>query len=174
MLDLETLATGPDCVILSFGAVKFDPFDDTAPMDKALYFRLDVDEQIAMGRDVNDGTVEWWQRQPKAVQEAAFGGDDRTSMDEFTKQLNKFVVGCDRIWAQGPVFDIVILENLYRQLGKPCPWNYYSIRDSRTLLKALGDSRNAGKNELHDALADCVYQAKAVQDAVKRYELTQL
>jgi hypothetical protein len=71
------------------------------------------------------------------------------------------------------VFDIVILENLYRQLGKPAPWQYYTIRDSRTLLKALGDDREPGAL-LHNALADCVSQAEAVQSAVRRYKLTEL
>jgi len=71
------------------------------------------------------------------------------------------------------VFDIVILENLYRQASKPAPWPYYTIRDSRTLLKALGDDREGGAN-LHNALADCVSQAEAVQSAVKRYKLTEL
>jgi hypothetical protein len=72
-------------------------------------------------------------------------------------------VGANCIWAQGPVFDIVILENLYRQLGKPAPWNYWQIRDSRTLLSTYGDPRDKNSAGLHNALADCVSQAQAVQ-----------
>lgn len=173
MLDLETLATSPDSVILTFGAVKFDPFNSTADMSNGLYFRINVDEQIALGRNVDEGTVTWWGTQSEEVREEALGEHDRVSLDDFTKELNRFVVGVDRIWAQGPVFDIVILENLYRQLGKPTPWPYYLIRDSRTLLKALGDTRKGGPL-LHNALADCVSQAEAIQDAVKRYNLTTL
>lgn len=171
MLDLETLATSPDCVVLTFGAVKFDPFTDT--IDKGMYIRLDVDEQIALGRRVDEGTLEWWGRQNEQVREEALGEGNRITLDDFTRQLNQFLVGANRIWAQGPVFDIVILENLYRQVGKPAPWPYYTIRDSRTLLKALGDDREAGA-DLHNALADCVSQAEAVQSAVKRYKLTEL
>lgn len=173
MLDLETLATSPDSVILTFGAVKFNPFDQDVEMNQGLYFRINVDEQIALGRHVDDGTVAWWGNQTDEVREEALGEHDRISLEEFTKELNKFVVGVDRIWAQGPVFDIVILENLYRQLQKPTPWPYYLIRDSRTLLKALGDTRKGGAL-LHNALADCVSQAQAIQHAVKKYNLTQL
>lgn len=173
MLDLETLATSPDSVILTFGAVKFNPFDQDVEMNQGLYFRINVDEQIALGRHVDDGTVAWWGSQSEEVREEALGEHDRISLEEFTKELNKFVVGADRIWAQGPVFDIVILENLYRQLQKPTPWPYYLIRDSRTLLKALGDTRKGGAL-LHNALADCVSQAQAIQHAVKKYNLTQL
>ena len=49
MLDIETLATSPDAVVLTFGAIKFDPFNTSTPMSDGIYFRLDVDEQIALG-----------------------------------------------------------------------------------------------------------------------------
>ena len=173
MLDLETLATSPDAVILTFGAIKFDPFDSSKEMSDGIYFRIDVDEQIALGRRVDQGTVDWWGTQSAEVREEALGETDRVGLEDFTKALNKFVVGATRIWAQGPVFDIVILENLYRQIGKPAPWQYYSIRDSRTLLKALGDDRKGGAL-LHNALADAVSQAGAVQSAAKRHKLVEL
>lgn len=173
MLDLETLATNPNSVVLTFGAIKFDPFDASKEMSDGLYMRIDVDEQIKLGRSVDPGTVEWWGTQSEEVREEALGEHDRVGLETFTQTLNRFLVGTNRIWAQGPVFDIVIIENLYRQLGKPCPWLYYNIRDSRTLLKALGDSRKGGAL-LHNALADAVSQAEAVQDAVSRWELTEL
>ena len=173
MLDIETLATSPDAVILTFGAIKFDPFDSSKEMSDGIYFRIDVDEQIALGRRVDQGTVDWWGTQSEEVREEALGETDRVSIEDFTKALNKFVVGATRIWAQGPVFDIVILENLYRQIGKPAPWQYYAIRDSRTLLKALGDDRKGGAL-LHNALADAVSQAGAVQSAVNRHKLVEL
>ena len=173
MLDIETLATSPDAVVLTFGAIKFDPFNPSIQMSDGIYFRINVDEQIDLGRRVDEGTVAWWGTQSAEVREEALGETDRVSLEDFTKALNKFVVGATRIWAQGPVFDIVILENLYRQIGKPAPWQYYSIRDSRTLLKALGDDRKGG-TLLHNALADAVSQAEAVQSAVKRYKLVEL
>lgn len=171
MLDIETLATSPDAVVVTFGAVKFNPFGSSVDGDKSIYFRIEVDEQIRLGRCVNDDTVLWWEKQAPAIREEAFGESNRVSLEYFTAQLNKFLVGTDRIWAQGPVFDIVILENLYRQLQKPAPWLYYNIRDSRTLLKALGDDRVVGKVGLHNALEDCISQAQAVQSALRRYNL---
>jgi len=173
MLDIETLATSPDAVVLTFGAIKFDPFNPSIQMSDGIYFRINVDEQIDLGRRVDEGTVDWWGTQSAEVREEALGETDRVSLEDFTKALNKFVVGATRIWAQGPVFDIVILENLYRQIGKPAPWQYYSIRDSRTLLKALGDDRKGGAL-LHNALADAVSQAGAVQSAVNRHKLVEL
>ena len=89
-------------------------------------------------------------------------------VEEFLNQLNKFVVGADNIWCQGPVFDIVILENLYRQVERPTPWQFWQIRDSRTLFGVHGDPRGKGAKGAHNALIDCYYQAQAVQQVYKQ------
>ena len=167
MLDCETLSTRPDATILTFGACKFSPYNQEE-ITQGIYFRINVDEQISLGSHVDDNTIAWWGEQADDVREEALGDGDRISLDEFTKQLNRFIVGCDNIWAQGPVFDIVILENLYRRMGLPCPWQFWQIRDSRTLLSSLGDPREKNKAGLHNALEDCVSQAQAVQQVYKR------
>ena len=100
--------------------------------------------------------------------EEALGESDRVSLDTLYRDLNKFLVGVDNIWAQGPVFDIAILENLYRQCGWPTPWQFWQISDSRTLFKTHGDPRVKGKAGLHNALEDCVSQATAVQQIYKK------
>ena len=71
------------------------------------------------------------------------------------------------------MFDIVILENLYRQMGLPCPWQFWQIRDSRTLLSSLGDPREKNKAGLHNALEDCVSQAQAVQYVFDKAGITE-
>ena len=172
MLDLETLSTRPDATILTFGACKFSPYNQE-PIDKGIYFRVNVDEQIALGRHVDDNTIEWWGKQSADVYDEAFNPADRITLEQFTQELNRFIVGCDNIWAQGPVFDIVILENLYRQMGLPCPWQFWQIRDSRTLLSSLGDPREKNKAGLHNALEDAVSQAQAVQYVFKQAGITE-
>ena len=172
MLDLETLSTRPDATILTFGACKFNPYAQE-DITQGIYFRVNVDEQIALGRHVDDNTIEWWSKQAEDVYAEAFDPNDRISLEEFAKELNRFIVGCDNIWAQGPVFDIVILENLYRQMGLPCPWQFWQIRDSRTLLSSLGDPREKNKAGLHNALEDAVSQAQAVQYVFKQAGITE-
>ena len=44
MIDLETLSTRPDATVITVGAIKFNPFDDSEP-HSGLYLRLNVDEQ---------------------------------------------------------------------------------------------------------------------------------
>jgi hypothetical protein len=170
MLDLETLGTQPGCVILTLGAVKFDPYTMNDP-GPGLYVRPDADEQIARGREVQQDTLEWWMRQAEDVREEALGVDGRIPVEEMYRQLNRFLVGVNNIWCQGPVFDIAILENLYMQYGWPTPWQFWQIADSRTLFKVHGDPRVKGKTGLHNALEDCVSQATAVQQVYNKLGL---
>ena len=132
MIDLETLSTKPNAVILTIGGVKFDPYSNTEPTN-GMYYRIDVDSQTAMGRDVMEDTVEWWGKQAEDVREEALGDHDRIDLKYFIKQLNKWSVGVDVFWCQGPLFDFAILQHFYAQMKVPVPWNYWQIRDSRTL-----------------------------------------
>ena len=168
MLDLETCGTVADCVVLTLGAVKFDPFDFDKEPDQPFYIRINVEEQTERGRIVDPNTIHWWSQQPQAAQDEAFGEDGRISMDELTVQLNRYIVGADKIWAQGPLFDIMILENFYKMLGKPAPWQYYQIRDSRTVFDMGDDSAKTMNGNAHNALADSFCQAKAVQAIYKQ------
>jgi len=167
MLDLETLGTRPGCVILTLGAVKFDPYSLQEP-GPGIYFRVDVDEQTALGREVQEDTLAWWISQADDIREEALGENERVSLDTLYRDLNRFLVGANNIWAQGPLFDFAILENLYRQMGWPTPWQYWQIRDSRTLFGVHGDPRVKGKAGLHNALEDCVSQATAVQQVYNK------
>ena len=167
MLDLETLGTRPGCVILTIGAVKFDPYSLKEP-GPGIYMRVDADEQIAKGREVQEDTLKWWMDQAEDIREEALGEADRVSVEYMYTELNRICVGVQNIWAQGPVFDIAILENIYRQYGWPTPWQFWQIRDSRTLFGVHGDPRVKGREGHHNALADCVYQAQGVQQIYKR------
>jgi len=138
MIDLETLGVEPDSVIMTLGAIKFDPFADTEP-HSGLYLRGDVEEQTEkFNRSIDDNTLAWWSKQDQAIQDEAFGEHtDRVGVQEMLKQLNKWAVGLDYIWCQGPTFDFVILQSLYKEAQKPVPWNYWQIRDSRTLFAMM-------------------------------------
>ena len=174
MIDLETLGVEPDSVVMTLGAIKFDPFSDAEP-HTPLYLRGDVEEQSEQyGRSIDDNTLAWWSKQPQAIQDEAFGEhSDRVTVQEMLRQLNKWCVGLDYIWCQGPTFDFVILQSLYKAAEKPAPWNYWQIRDSRTLFSMMPqDPRKAIQEELHNALADCYYQAKCVQQSYKHFGVT--
>ena len=171
MLDIETLGLTPNCVILSLGAVKFNPREGII-YPGGLHLILDVNQQLEVGRAVDETTVEWWSKQHPQVIEVALSEHNRISLESFNASFNKFLVGVDEIWAQGPAFDIVILENLYTQMGWPKPWHHWQIRDSRTLFAVHGDKRIKHQEKMHNALEDAKSQAQAVIGVFEKLNLT--
>jgi hypothetical protein len=171
MIDLETLATGFDATVLTIGGVKFDPNNISQPMQE-FYYKFDVDEQTARGRKVDENTITWWGKQSKEVQEDALGEEGRTPVIEVLKALNKWCVGVDSIWCQGPAFDIVILENMYKEWQHHLPWNFWQIKDSRTLFQIMPkDPRKEINFQAHNALEDSKVQALCVQQSIKQLGL---
>jgi hypothetical protein len=167
-IDLETIDTKPSATILSLGAVKFNPLNDSEPHSE-LYIKIDIDEQDSLGRTASDDTIAWWGRQDPAIMEEAFDPEGRLSVAETFKQINKWAVGIDVLWGQGYGFDMTILEDLYRSAGMPIPWNFWQVRDSRTLFACLErDPRKDMQSNLHNALADAYYQSKAIQIAYNK------
>ena len=154
MIDLETLSTNPEAVILTVGGVKFNPYNTVEP-SQGMYFRVDVDSQTAIDREVMQDTLDWWSTQPKEISEEALGDKDRISLEDIIKSINKWSVGVDVFWCQGPLFDYAILQNIYKQLGHPVPWQYYQIRDSRTLFSLVPRDPKEKRDSMHNALADC-------------------
>ena len=162
MIDLETLSVNPEAVILTLGAVKFNPYTDQLPYDP-LYFKVDVDAQTALGRHVDENTLNWWATQPQEIVEDALGEGDRIGLDDTIKKLNRWSVGVEVFWCQGPLFDYAILQNFYKNLNQPVPWNYWQIRDSRTIFNLLPADPSERREEKHNALADGDYQARKLQ-----------
>jgi len=165
MVDLETLATSPDAVILTIGAVTFDPASNKI-FDK-LYYRVDIESCDRLGMTVNDDTVEWWSKQAADVQTEAFAEDNRVPIEEVIEKFHKFAWNCDAFWSHGATFDLVILDCYYRKLNKVPPWNFWQIRDTRTLFD-LGYDPEMPKEGLHNALEDANRQAIGVQTIYRK------
>ena len=106
MIDLETLDSP---TVATIGGVKFDPnhIKDTT---QHFYFRFNVDEQLSKGRTTSKDTLDWWATQEQSVVDEALGDHDRTPVLTVLQKLNKWCVGVDTIWCQGPAFDIVYLK----------------------------------------------------------------
>lgn len=169
MVDLETLSTRHDAVILTLGGVKFNPFTKQEPSDP-IYLKFDADWQILQGRSYDDDTVAWWGRQDLEIQEEAMGEEGRVSVDEGMELFRKWVWNSDTIWANGSIFDVMVLENLCHQNKLPVPWNYFDVRDVRTIFN-LGIHPGMDKSALHNALADAYEQAIGVQNVITQLGL---
>ena len=168
MVDLETMATGPNATILTLGAVHFNPYGNG--YGDRLYFRVSIDDQDALAREVDPATIEWWGKQDPVIMEEAFSDEDRVPLADAIDQFHKFAWGCSTFWSHGATFDLVILENLYRQVGKPLPWNFWQLRDTRTLFD-LGVDPDMPKAEKHNALQDAIRQAVGVQNIYAKLKI---
>ena len=170
-IDIETLGSYPDTVVLTIGGIKFDPMADDG-LHSQFYYRLNADEQIEKGRTITETTLEWWDKQDEEVKKEALETTGRVSTEQSLKALNKWLVGVDKIWCQGPVFDIGILENLYRQIGLHHNWPFYIIRDSRTLFSLMDkDPRKEIDFAAHNALADAIVQSLCIQKVYKKLDI---
>ena len=65
---------------------------------------------------------------------------------------------------------MVILEDFFDNFGHHKNWFYWQVSDCRTLFKLMPkDPRTDIQEDLHNALADCFYQAKCVQKSFKHF-----
>ena len=171
MIDLETLDTLPTATILTIGAVKFDPYGDEInnPTCESLYVRVDIDSCDKLGCTVSDSTIEWWSRQSKEAQYEAFDAGNRVDIAYAMHQLYKFARGTKNVWSHGSCFDVIMCEELFRKTNRAIPWKYYNVRDTRTLFD-LGIKADMPEITAHDALADALNQAVAVQGIFRKLQ----
>jgi len=165
MIDIEGLATTHNALILTIAAQSFDPFG-TGYIDRQYYARITLESQE--DREINDETVIWWSSQG-AAQEEAFNENDRIPLNDALDGLYKIAWQHDLIWAQGPTYDINILEHAYRSRGKKQPWQYYKIRDNRTVLALWPDHPKPPTS--HHALEDCRRQIDILQATLQHLNI---
>jgi hypothetical protein len=170
MIDIESLDTSPNCVILTIGAVRFDPRG--MGIVERLELRPTIDEQTEkFNRVINEDTLRWWGEQSPEALDEAMGDRDRVSFSDCMEALYKFCWNRRAVWSNGASFDIVAMESAWRNLGMRIPWPYYTVRDTRTLYEIAGVSlkdKKYGTSTTHKAVEDAEHQAIVVQDAYRK------
>jgi hypothetical protein len=169
MIDLEGLGTGPDTTILTIAAQSFDPLG-SGYNERKYYARVTLESQE--NRSIQQGTIDWWATQPAAARDEAFHEQDRIPLDQALDELGRLIWQSNRVWAQGPTYDMNILEHAYKSYGKPIPWQFYAVRDSRTVF-ALWPGLPKPPTS-HHALEDCRRQIELLQITLKHLNVTEL
>lgn len=172
MIDLETLGTTPDAVVLSLGAVVFDPYSSVQGPTFYVEFTNFLERQTDQGRTINPNTVLWWMQQNQGAREVfqpretdvtrcspLFGA---SAFSAFVKEN-----GCDRVWAKDPDFDVVILRSFFNSInrGEAFPFKYNAGRSVRTVMDMPFAKHRASPAVAHNALADAIQQATDIQGA---------
>lgn len=160
MIDLETMGTGPQAAICAIAAVPFCL--ETGNTGDPFCTNVDLATSMEQGMEVNASTIYWWLNKDLAVREAL--GKDARPLRTVLQQLQAWkMMNCDfgvKVWAKGPSFDLVILDEAYRLCGYQEPfWHYAHERCVRTYLDGMEDEvkedvpfEGDPHNPLHDAL----------------------
>lgn len=161
-LDTETLGTRAGCVILSIGAIAFDPHKGT--LGPKIYITINQKSSEQYGLWVDRGTLAWWMRQsPEAravLEETRSGG---VSLPDALDQLSAFFRQCGpdvRVWTLGADFDLPLLVHAYAITGKRQPWRYINSRCFRTLKNLFPKVTIERAGVHHNALSDAEHQAR--------------
>lgn len=165
MVDIESLDVLPTGVILSIGAVKFDPL--AGRMGEEFLRNIDTASCTALGMTIDPETQEWWKRQSPEAWAAT--QDNQVPIRDALAEFAAFSQGdapdaeLALIWCKGPSFDFTMLTNAYRVCGIPLPWQFRQERDLRTAIQLAQDlygfEKPAHLGVLHSALDDARHQA---------------
>ena len=157
MIDLETLGTKPNSVILSIGAVAFD---ENGIHDE-FYVNVDLENSMALGFSIDPSTVYWWLKQSSEA--GAVLGKNLTIADKAIKEFCSFVCRNEpsEVWANSPSFDCVMLKSYFNKCDHGEPWAFWIERDYRTFLSLTSASR-VYPSIAHNALEDAKAQAQTL------------
>lgn len=172
VVDLETLGATPDAVVLQVAALTFEQAKGGAIFDDfGDPFNMYVDPGLQAGRKINGGTVAWWLAQSaEARGMIAAGIHEAGSLGTVLARFVAWVAlqrPFERVWCRGQDFDLGILRHALDESGLQLPWRYDAGRDTRTLYEAtFSEGRTTmGSGIAHDALSDCITEARMIQDA---------
>jgi hypothetical protein len=171
MIDIETLSTKNNALILTIGAIKFSREKDIESLKDTdnFYKRIDIKSCKKLNMDIDNDTVQWWNKQSKDVRYEAIENKDRQDIKDVLLELTNFIKDCKYVWANSPNFDCVILENAYRYCNLEIPWKYWNLRDCRTIYD-LGNTslKSITAETKHNSLDDCYNQILCLNKAYKK------
>lgn len=177
MIDLETFGTRSNSVIVSIGAVAFDPC--SAAIGDRFHHAIDVRTATNRGLKIDSSTVLWWVEQSAEARSALVDKVKRASslewvLSQFSSFLlrvagSQYQVKDALVWGNGADFDLALLQQAYEAIGQEKPWKYNASRCYRTMRSEFGIEADYVKPALaHDALEDAIAQAKTLQNIFAR------
>lgn len=164
MVDLETKGNKPGCMILSIGAVFFDPA--TGKLGDQYYKVVGPDGQKERGLHEDASTMAWWAEQSEEARKVLVEHEAcATTLEDGLRSFNKFLESADgglkqvKVWGNGADFDNAILAVAYMAHQQHTPWAFWNNRCFRT-LKDIVTIKMEKKLVAHNALNDAIMQAE--------------
>lgn len=169
MVDLETLSTDSNGLILSISAVQFD--FETGEIGSIFNMGVNIHQQIVKGAHLDGNTIEWWLQQDTSAF-ANVRGMYRRPVDEVINEFNCFIVDnkIKNMWGNGCTFDNVMLRNMYKRHSRVFPLEFWADRDVRTVVDIFGIDRREipFTGTKHNGVDDCRYQIEYITNKTYR------
>ena len=191
VLDLETLGSVNNSVILSVGMVAVDSTKDYT-FDELIkdgyYAKLDVKSQVDAGRKIHKDTLQWWSEQGEAAQHILKPSPKDMHWSKLRENMISWLTdqGVDihkvKVYSRGSHFDFGLLHDLFRITEgvsqDDLPWRYWNIHDSKTVVFTLlgRDVWDMGVEPEgfihHDCLHDAAREYLTIQTALYMFQDT--
>lgn len=173
VVDLETLSTRLDAVVVATGFVIIDRTDSTYHELHTYYAPLRFDNQLGH-RHVDGDTMRWWMKQNDIARgefaKTEFGITLSKSLSEMTDLFNQYQI--DEVWSKGANFDIAILEYYMKTMTSTEAWTYKKPRCFRT-IQALFPDCTENTPVKHHALEDARDEAKELHRITQKHFMRQ-
>lgn len=164
MIDTETLGTTPGSAILSIGAVMFG----MDGLGETFYAPISLGSCAAVGLSIDPATVQWWMEQSDQARAAAFPTDAAPLQQVLLAFQAWYIAQEARYpWCHGATFDVPLLDAAFKACGLTPPWEFWSVRDTRTLYDVAGVKVDRKSGTHHHALDDAINQAEAAARALR-------
>ncbi len=164
VIDIETLSTNANAAVIQISAV----FGDLVSGKISSFFNEHINRTCSINskRKVDLDTILWHvaEREKdhtfhKQMPLATYDQKQFWGLDQAIKRLEGFIQSTEslirlsngkeagkrisplRILCKGPEFDLKVLEDVYKQMGRPIPWNYKNVGSVRTYEHLYVDMR---------------------------------
>lgn len=166
MLDLETLGTSNEALIIAIGAVKFT---DDEILDR---FHVAIEPATAevLGGKIDASTVMWWLDPVRAAARDALLSHSRVDLASALVGFAQWFGEPAPIYGNGSTFDNIILRSAFRGAGLEYPAPFWMDRCYRTLKNEFSMVPLERVGVHHDAVDDAESQARHLQ-AIRRHKL---
>lgn len=148
--DFETLGQKPTSAVVCLAGLRFNedrylsdnPYTYREILDSAEFIKFSVKEQVeAYGRGIDKSTIDWWKSQPKQARELLDPSDADQSLSEIVPFFKNLIGGdpsqIGKVYTRGNTFDPIFLDSVLANLRVPELYNWWSIRDTRSMIEGL-------------------------------------
>ena len=174
MVDLETMSTAQNAVILSVSACYFNK--KTGEIGEKFDHQINLASSFSANRNISASTLLWWMQQDDSARNQFSDNAKAKTMTEVLVLFSEFVDERACVWGNGSSFDIGILKSAYDKCKLPVPWKFWNERDVRTIVSVGYMLDFNPKKDMpfvgvrHNALDDSIHQAKYVSEIFKKLE----